>query len=257
MPIAGLALLPPLAAGLVQWFWMPVHLLFFFVAAMACHGELSRRRPPPAGLTGFYLAIAVGGVLGSLFNAILAPIAFDRMAEYPIAVVLACLVPTLWVESGERPWRSLATAGTVLGLSALLAADPGGVSGSAFGTLCVCAASGIFVYVIGSLKGRPLTFALTFGAILLGTGLAPGVGGRILRRERNFYGILRVTEDDAARARASSTAGRSTASSRPSPAASASRRPITCPAARPRRSSGRWTRTPTAGRPASRSSGSA
>ena len=61
LPITALILLVPLAAGLVQWFWMPVHLLFFFVAAMACHGELARRRPPPGELTGFYLAIALGG----------------------------------------------------------------------------------------------------------------------------------------------------------------------------------------------------
>ena len=199
LPIAALVLLPPMAAGLVQWFWMPVHLLFFFVAAMACHGELARRRPPPAELTGFYLAIAIGGVLGSLFNAVLAPVVFDRMAEYPIGIVLACLVP----EPGtrERPRTSLLLAGTILGLTSLLAADPGGLSATALGALCVSVASGLFFYVIWTLRRRPFAFGLSVGAILLGTGLSPGVGGRILRRERNFYGILRVTEDDRVHAR--------------------------------------------------------
>lgn len=199
VPIAALVLLPPMAAGLVQWFWMPVHLLFFFVAAMACHGELARRRPPPEGLTGFYLAIAVGGVLGSFFNAILAPIVFDRMAEYPIGIALACLVPSLG--SRERVRTSLLLAGTILGLTSLLAADPGGLSATAPGALCVSSASGLFLYVTWTLRRRPVAFGLSVGAILLGTGLSPGVGGRILRRERNFYGILRVTEDDRAHAR--------------------------------------------------------
>ena len=65
----------------------------------------------------------------------------------------------------------------------------------------VSAASGLFLYVIWTLHRRPIAFALSVGAILLGTGLSPGIGGRILLRERNFYGILRVTEDDKAHAR--------------------------------------------------------
>ncbi|HEY2155821.1 MAG TPA: fused MFS/spermidine synthase, partial [Isosphaeraceae bacterium] len=191
----------PLAAGLVQWFWMPVHLLFFFAAAMACHGELALRRPSPDRLTGFYLSIALGGVLGSLFNAILAPVLFDRMAEYPIAIVLACLVPALAWGGRERLRTSLLLAGAILGLTCLLAADVGGISSTALGALGVTGASGLFLYAAWTLRIRPIAFALSVGAILLGTGLAPGVGGRILRRERNFYGILRVTEDDKARAR--------------------------------------------------------
>ncbi len=201
VPIVALALLPPLAAGLVQWFWMPVHLLFFFVAAMACHGELARLRPPPAALTGFYLAIAIGGVVGSLFNAVVAPLIFDRMAEYPIAIVLACLVPALRPGQKERLRSSLALSAVILGLTALLSADPGGFSATGLGAMSVSAASGLFLYVIWTLHRRPIAFALSVGAILLGTGLSPGIGGRILLRERNFYGILRVTEDDKAHAR--------------------------------------------------------
>ncbi len=201
VPVTALLLLPPLAAGLVQWFWMPVHLLFFCAAAMACHGELSRRRPPAERLTSFYLAIALGGVLGSLFNAILAPVLFDRMAEYPIAIVFACLVPALARGRRERVRSSLLLAGAILGLTCVLSADSGGISATAVGALCVTIASGLFFYVVWTLHKRPLAFALSVGAILLGTGLAQGVGGRILRRERSFYGILRVTEDDRVHAR--------------------------------------------------------
>jgi hypothetical protein len=201
VPVAALILLLPLAAGLVQWFWMPVHLLFFFVAATACHGELARRRPPPEWLTGFFLAVALGGVLGSLFNAIVAPVVFDRMAEYPIAVVLACLVPALAGKGHETVRSSLALPVAILVPTVLVSTDVGGISATAAGALCVCVASGAFLYVLWTRKRRPVAFALSLGAILLGTGLSPGVGGRILRRERNFYGILRVTEDDRAHAR--------------------------------------------------------
>ena len=59
---------------------------------MACHGELARMRPPPARLTEFYLMLSLGGALGGAFNAILAPLIFNRPLEYPIAIALAALL---------------------------------------------------------------------------------------------------------------------------------------------------------------------
>ena len=80
-----------LAAGLVHLFWIPLHLAAFFVGALVCHGRLAALRPPARHATAFYLALALGGVLGGAFNALLAPLIFDRLIEYPLAVVLACL----------------------------------------------------------------------------------------------------------------------------------------------------------------------
>jgi hypothetical protein len=42
------------------------HQLCFFVIAMACHGELARTRPAPRYLTGFYVALSFGGMVGGL-----------------------------------------------------------------------------------------------------------------------------------------------------------------------------------------------
>jgi spermidine synthase len=69
-----------------------MHLGVLFVVALACHGELARDRPAPRYLTGFYLWMSVGGVAGGLFNALLAPVAFSAIVEYPLALVLACLL---------------------------------------------------------------------------------------------------------------------------------------------------------------------
>ncbi len=69
---------------------IPLHLVAFFLIAMVCHGELSRDRPPAEHLTAFYLFMSLGGVLGGIFNALLAPLIFDSFAEYPIIVALAC-----------------------------------------------------------------------------------------------------------------------------------------------------------------------
>lgn len=60
-------------------------LLGFFVAALACHIELAHQRPDPRHLTDYYLWISVGGVLGGMFCALLAPLIFTGLSELPIA----------------------------------------------------------------------------------------------------------------------------------------------------------------------------
>jgi hypothetical protein len=73
------------------WLLILLHLLGFFVVAMVLHGEVARDRPPARNLTEFYLWVSVGGFLGGVFNALIAPIAFDTVVEYPLAIVLACV----------------------------------------------------------------------------------------------------------------------------------------------------------------------
>jgi len=78
------------------WALILLHLIGFFVVAMVLHGEVARDRPPARHLTEFYLWVAVGGVLGGVFNALIAPVAFDTVVEYPLVIILACLfVPGL------------------------------------------------------------------------------------------------------------------------------------------------------------------
>ena len=78
------------------WLLILLHLLGFFVVAMVLHGEVARDRPPARHLTEFYLWVSVGGFLGGVFNALIAPVAFDTVVEYPLAIILGCLfVPGL------------------------------------------------------------------------------------------------------------------------------------------------------------------
>jgi hypothetical protein len=71
---------------------LPLNLCCFFAVAMVCHGELARQRPEADRLTEFYFYLSLGGVLGGLFNAILAPMLFPGVWEFPLVLVLACLV---------------------------------------------------------------------------------------------------------------------------------------------------------------------
>lgn len=74
---------------------LAIHLLAFFLTALVCHQALVERRPDARNLTEFYLCMSLGGVLGGAFNAFVAPVIFSTVIEYPLVLVLSCLV---------RPW---------------------------------------------------------------------------------------------------------------------------------------------------------
>jgi SAM-dependent methyltransferase len=98
---------------------LPIQLGTLFVACMVCHGELVRLKPHPRHLTGFYLAIAIGGALGGVFVGLVAPRVFPDLWELPIGLVVTALLVTV-VLAADRPsfptvrvWRA-AVLGTAL-----------------------------------------------------------------------------------------------------------------------------------------------
>lgn len=76
-------------------------LVVLFVTATALHARLYDLRPAPAHLTRFYLLMSVGGMLGGLFCALVAPLIFDWTYEYPILLIAAALL----IPSREPIWR--------------------------------------------------------------------------------------------------------------------------------------------------------
>jgi SAM-dependent methyltransferase len=83
-------------------FATPLYLVGLFVACMVCHGELARLKPDPAHLTRFYLMVSVGGALGAVLVAIVAPLALPGYFELGIALialaaVIAMIGRLLWV----------------------------------------------------------------------------------------------------------------------------------------------------------------
>ena len=65
----------------------PLYLVGLFAACMVCHGELARLKPDPAHLTRFYLMISLGGALGAVLVAIVAPLVLAGYFELGIALL--------------------------------------------------------------------------------------------------------------------------------------------------------------------------
>ncbi|MDQ3675822.1 MAG: fused MFS/spermidine synthase [Actinomycetota bacterium] len=181
------------------WIMVPVHLAGFFVVAVVCHGALARDRPPTRWLTEFYLLISLGGALGGVFNAIVAPALFDSLAEYPIALVLAALClpwrPPRIPPGPYARWLDFAlplVLGTMVALMVLLIEQAQADVQPYAKTFAFGLAAGVAVNFIR----RPLRFGLSVGAIVLAVALASTPDDQELHRERSFFGVYRVTAEE-------------------------------------------------------------
>jgi hypothetical protein len=188
----------PMQFGSMTWILIPLHLLLFFVVAMVCHGRLARSRPGPRHLTEFYLWISVGGVLGGLFNAVLAPLIFSRVIEYPLMLVLACLLrprltPTTDVPRDRRLDVLLPLAMGLITCGIVRAGQALDVLDNAAIRLLVFFVPAVICFIF---RKRPLRFGLGFGAFLIATSyFADLQTGTTLHVERNFFGVKRIQID--------------------------------------------------------------
>ena len=166
-----------------------VHLAVFFVCALVCHGELARRRPAARYLTGFYLWMSAGGMIGGIAAALMAPFAFNWVAEYPILIALAVLC---------RPGpRCRKTSSLRIGLFAMIAAGAAVLVYWSNST-AVMTESSFHRIVFGLLLACvlfwrvPLAFAATVAFVLIGAHVAfEQVGSKSVR---SFFGIFKVVE---------------------------------------------------------------
>jgi hypothetical protein len=87
----------------------PLYLVGLFFTCMFCHGELARAKPDPAHLTRFYLMISLGGALGAVLVAIVAPLVLPGYFELGITLLVLALILALRL---QRPvfWGGVAVA---------------------------------------------------------------------------------------------------------------------------------------------------
>jgi hypothetical protein len=74
-----------------------------FICCLFCHGELARRRPAPRHLTLFYLMVSLGGALGGIFVALIAPRVFRIYWELPLGMIACGILAMIAVWSLRLP----------------------------------------------------------------------------------------------------------------------------------------------------------
>jgi hypothetical protein len=177
---------------------IPEHLLLFFGASMLCHGALAEDRPTTRHLTEYYLWMSLGGVLGGVFNALLAPLLFRGIWEYPLMIVIACLFrPAIAAGAKDSPRQRRLDVMMPAGLALLTVALAlltrlAGLHVSQVGVLLTFALPAVLVL---SSADRPIRYALGLAALLVGSAGYVGPLGKSVDVERNFFGVVRVTDD--------------------------------------------------------------
>ena len=185
-----------------------LHVIVLFAVALVAHGELAGDRPHASRLTEFYLWVAVGGALGGAFNALLAPVVFPTLVEYPLAIALACALhpgplrerPTAleFFTRSKKPTRVLDWAAPVLigaavalALGAIQSDEPDGAT-AARGVVF-----GLALGVVFNFWRRPLRFGAAIAAIFLASAVPDGAGVKVIDRDRSYFGIYKVEESGA------------------------------------------------------------
>lgn len=185
-------------------------LFLLFAVATALHGQLAASRPHVAALTRFYLCLSLGGVVGGLFAALLAPMLFDWVWEHPLLLLAAALlVPArpltarigrLWTGAvlPSRLLRILAP-GVTLALSFWLGAVFNPVAPSPLHLLALLAIASLAVLAIG----RPLMFTWSLAMLMLAVGGWQQLDISTVEgaRTRSFFGVYTVQNVQSAQVR--------------------------------------------------------
>ncbi|HEY3165364.1 MAG TPA: fused MFS/spermidine synthase [Candidatus Limnocylindrales bacterium] len=188
------------------WPILPLVLLMYGglgVVATALHGRLALDRPAAVHLTEFYLVISIGGALASAFVALIAPVVFPGVWEFPILLVLALAALAVSNSHVRHAERSTARR-RGLDLSPFFA--NAGVRMVPY--LAVALALGLFLVREGSLATEAgIRWLLVGGLILLvgargafltaSTGLVLALAVLVLQpaviyRDRSFFGVTEV-----------------------------------------------------------------
>lgn len=181
-------------------------IVLLFVIALALHGTLAAERPPAGALTDFYLWISVGGALGGVLCALIAPVVFDWPFEHPILlIVAAALVPG--VPMGPRSVRLWANRRVRIGGAVLALLLSAGVGYVLRDGVVAAAGRGVAQWLLAALLllwllaivaiGQRRLFAFVFAMLMLSLSgwqqlQVSAIEGA---RHRSFFGVYTVETD--------------------------------------------------------------
>jgi hypothetical protein len=139
--------------------------------------------------------MSVGGVLGGIFNALLAPVLFNSIIEYPLMIVIATVIgfPVRTVAKSKFSLPPVYGGAAVILCFAIASAIIILATQKSIGAGNILA--GFTVVALFFLVRRPVRYALALATLLLFTSIFRQSHSRIIERDRNFFGVLRVADD--------------------------------------------------------------
>ncbi len=180
----------PLAIGI------PLHLVGLLACALVCHGKLAAHRPNVEHLAQFYVWIAFGGMIGGVFNTVVASNLFTNISEYPICLALACALrpdASSWDRGSIARIMSLPAA--VFAVAAAVFSLIGRLAGNDTILLSALAVPALLAF---SQARKPISFALSVAAIACAGWWFWQPYGNLLYADRSFFGVYRIQLDSTA-----------------------------------------------------------
>ncbi|GGD57036.1 spermidine synthase [Croceicoccus mobilis] len=177
-----------------------------FLIAVSLHHRLFELRPDPAHLTLFYLMIALGGALGGVFAALIAPVIFDWIYEHAILLVVAAfLLPMEEIPViGQYLKRGLlgrTISIVLLMLGALLAWRLALASGAAMNTQ-IAGMMGLLACLGIVVMGSRMLYVAVLAMIMIGhvgyTTIRSSLDGE---RARSYFGAYSIAETQGGKVR--------------------------------------------------------
>lgn len=170
----------------------------FFFVALVCHSRLAAIRPKAANLTQFFMIESLGGVTGSAFVALAAPMMFNAITETPILLSLAAWLGVSATRSKEFKGSPVAaTLATIVALFALAwtsliwreTLQTGVGMPMLIGSAAAAVAS--FAYIM-----RSPAFVAVLVTLLSTLSVMVNRSPNQLYQERSFFGVYRVSQQD-------------------------------------------------------------
>ncbi len=176
----------------------------FVVTTLVSHRALYEARPAAAKLTEFYLYMSLGGVLGGMFAALLAPQLFNTVVEYPLLIIIGLFArPGVFAALRKATAETLTRQqwGMIVGLvGALVALHATGLMPAGATTAPVLVISLALAVAITVFADRSSILALSSVAAIVVTLVAATSNGDGYS-ERSFFGVSRVMDSPDGRYR--------------------------------------------------------
>ena len=174
-------------------YFVILHLLAFTIVSMSVHNKLASMRPHPSRLTEYFLMLSLGGALGGVLTAFAAPFIFDWYWEYPIAMMLSLLLLATTVK-GKTINRTLPIIGITSITLMMVILSVVGKLDPPLETMVTRAVMFVIAVTVMMVILTPRVLAICLAIIAISVEIKALVNPDVLQRDRNFFGILQVTD---------------------------------------------------------------